>query len=148
MTSKSIQNLHKWGPESVSEGHPQKKQKISNPCIICYVLSTSSPSQNHAFWSLFAPQNGLRASPEGVAKRSCQMMSLLHPKIAKKGPRRSLDGLQDGPKIHPKFDFLVVQSLRAPTSDLRGACKGVPDPISPQKRPQNDATIYDKLMGF
>ena len=126
-------------------------KKTENIKSVHYLLCFKhiQPLSKSCFLVTFPPKHDLRASPEGVARRGCQMMSLLHPKIAKKkGPRRSLDGPQDGPKIHPKSTFLVVQSLRAPTSDLRGAWRGVPEPISFQKSMQNYTKIDKKSTCF
>ena len=120
-------------PGRSPKGTLKKKLKISNPCIICYVLRTSSPCQNHDFWSLFAPKNGLRASPKGVARRGCQMMSLLHSKTAKKGPRRNLmDPRMDPKSIQNRFFWCSKASeLQHLISGVPGG--GVPEPISFQK---------------
>ena len=40
MDPKSAQNLSNRGPKLVLEGHPLKKQKLSNPYTICFVSST------------------------------------------------------------------------------------------------------------
>ena len=107
-------------------------QPLATPC---FLATFSSPKWS----SSFSGRGCKKKLPKDVtfASQNCEQ-----------GSQEELGWTQDGPKINPKSTFLVVQSLRAPTSDFRGAWKGVPDPISLQNPSKINAKIDKKEITF